>query len=62
METQLQHQRPTDETTLINMILRKWKPVMSLYNLYLFTYTFMRNVHCRNKGSYFEFCKKGIKV
>lgn len=43
METYLQHQRPTDETTLINMILRKWMIFWQCHTIFRITYAQRRN-------------------
>lgn len=62
METYLQHQRPTDETTLINMILRKWMIFWQCHTIFRITYsyTYMHNVEII--GSYFKLFKQGIKA
>lgn len=50
METYLQHQRPTDETTLINMILRKcmifWQ-CLTIFRI-TYSYTYMHNVEIKS--------------
>lgn len=58
----LQHQRPRDETTLINMILRKWMIFWQCHTIFRITYsyTYMHNVEI--KGSYFKLFKQGIKA
>lgn len=50
METYLQHQRPTDETTLINMILRKWMIFWQCHTIFRITYsyTYMHNVEIKS--------------
>lgn len=50
METYLQHQRPTDETTLINMILRKWMIFWQCHTIFCITYsyTYMHNVEIKS--------------
>lgn len=50
METYLQHQRPTDETTLINMILRKWMIFCQCHTIFRITYsyTYMHNVEIKS--------------
>lgn len=50
METYLQHQRPTDETTLINMILRKWMIFWQCLTIFRITYsyTYMHNVEIKS--------------
>lgn len=50
METYLQHQRPRDETTLINMILRKWMIFWQCLTIFRITYsyTYMHNVEIKS--------------
>lgn len=50
METYLQHQRPRDETTLINMILRKWMIFWQCHTIFRITYsyTYMHNVEIKS--------------
>lgn len=50
METYLQHQRPTDETTLINMILRKWMIFWQCHTIFRITYsyTYLHNVEIKS--------------
>lgn len=50
METYLQHQRPTDETTLINMILRKWMIFWQCHTIFriIYSYTYMHNVEIKS--------------
>lgn len=50
METYLQHQRPRDETTLINMILRKWMIFCQCHTIFRITYsyTYMHNVEIKS--------------
>lgn len=50
METYLQHQRPTVETTLINMILRKWMIFWQCHTIFRITYsyTYMHNVEIKS--------------
>lgn len=50
METYLQHQRPTDETTLINMILRKWMIFWQCHTIFRITYsyTYMHSVEIKS--------------
>lgn len=50
METYLQHQRPTDETTLINMILRKWMIFWQCLTIFRITYSYpyMHNVEIKS--------------
>lgn len=62
METYLQHQRPTDETTLINMILRKWMIFWQCHTIFRITYSLYIYAQRRNKESYFKLCKQGIKA
>lgn len=61
METYLQHQRPTDETTLINMILRKWMIFWQCHTIFRITYsyTYMHNVEI--KGLILNSLSKGSK-
>lgn len=50
METYLQHQRPRDETTLINMILRKWMIFWQCLTIFRITYSYryMHNVEIKS--------------
>lgn len=61
METYLQHQRPTDETTLINMILRKWMIFCQCHTIFRITYSYKYMHNVETKSLILNSLSKGSK-